>query len=127
MPTSMGKRVARVLGVVFLVSAITVALLFGAEMLLGRAIPFSGPEWRQGDRRTRWRMAHDIHINAVLVGLSQESLEQTLGKPNNVLGVRHPPPDVVYLYWIDKPLDPFHWNLRIWIEGGVVSKVLIDD
>jgi len=91
------------------------------------SLPFEEGEWKAGDRRLRWRMVNDPKLAPSLVGLTEDVLQQRRGKPDDLLVVRHPPPDKVYLYWIDKPLDPFRWNLKLCIEQGVVAEVFIED
>ncbi len=106
---------------------IAVGALLTMRIVVGRSLPFEAGEWKAGDLRLRWRMVNDPQLAPSLVGLTEDVLQQRLGKPDNLLIVRHPPPDKVYLYWVDRPLDPFRWNLKLCIEQGVVAEVFIQD
>ncbi|UCG17236.1 MAG: hypothetical protein JSV19_04235 [Phycisphaerales bacterium] len=113
-----------------LAALLLVAILgvFLAGAILGRSQAFEEDAWKAGDRRLRWRMAHDPELIPSLVGMTEDALQQRLGDPDNLLVVEDPPPpDKIYLYRLDKPIDPFRWNLEVWIERGRVTKVIIMD
>jgi hypothetical protein len=97
------------------------------DAFLGRPLAFNQSGWTSGSGRVRWRMAQDPQLRQRLLGLSQESVTALLGQPDNQGKVNRPPPDELYFYRIDRPLDPFRWNLVVSFENGRVTNVEISD
>ena len=103
--------------VVSLLLAITIAAC-GSAAFINRE-PFNENAWRLGDKRTRGTMSFSLHEGGKVKGMSKQSVETLLGKPDTNL-------NNAWIYAIDTKIPTDIW-FTVHFENDVAISTDIGD